>query len=74
VILCHKNKNTLTVGAGAQAAHLRHDDILGTRLSASFRSRIWPITPVVYGSALWSPRFRFAIRSCWLGKRQRWMT
>jgi len=29
VILCHKNKNTLTVGAPAQAAHLRHGDSLG---------------------------------------------
>jgi hypothetical protein len=28
VVLCHKNK-TLTVGAGAQAAHLRHGDSLG---------------------------------------------
>ena len=28
VVLCHKNK-TLTVGAGAQAAHLRHGDTLG---------------------------------------------
>ncbi len=29
VTLCHKNKNTLTVGAPAQAAHLRHGDSLG---------------------------------------------
>src|SRR5215217_7980313 len=29
VILCHKNKNTLTLGTQAQAAHLRHGDILG---------------------------------------------
>ena len=29
VTLCHKNKNTLTVGAQAQAAHLRHGDSLG---------------------------------------------
>jgi hypothetical protein len=29
VILCHKNKNTLAVGAGAQAAHLRHGDSPG---------------------------------------------
>lgn len=29
VILCHKDKNTLTVGASAQAAHLRHGDSLG---------------------------------------------
>src|SRR5918995_3110004 len=29
VILCHKDKNTLTVGAPAQEAHLRHGDILG---------------------------------------------
>jgi hypothetical protein len=29
VPLCHKNKNTLTVGAQAQAAHLRHGDSLG---------------------------------------------
>ena len=29
VTLCHKNKNTLTVGAPAQEAHLRHGDILG---------------------------------------------
>jgi hypothetical protein len=29
VTLCHKNKNTLTVGTQAQAAHLRHGDILG---------------------------------------------
>ncbi len=29
VTLCHKNKNTLTVGGGAQAAHLRHGDSLG---------------------------------------------
>jgi hypothetical protein len=28
VILCHKNK-TLTVGAPAQAAHLRHGDSVG---------------------------------------------
>ncbi len=27
--LCHKGKNTLTVGAPAQAAHLRHGDSLG---------------------------------------------
>jgi hypothetical protein len=29
VILCHKNKNTLTVGFPAQAAHLRHGDSPG---------------------------------------------
>jgi hypothetical protein len=29
VTLCHKDKNTLTVGAPAQAAHLRHGDGLG---------------------------------------------
>jgi hypothetical protein len=29
VTLCHKKKNTLTVGAQAQAAHLRHGDSLG---------------------------------------------
>ena len=29
VTLCHKNKNTLTVGFPAQAAHLRHGDRLG---------------------------------------------
>ncbi len=29
VTLCHKDKNTLTVGAPAQAAHLRHGDSLG---------------------------------------------
>jgi hypothetical protein len=29
VMLCHKNKSTLTVGAGVQAAHLRHGDSLG---------------------------------------------
>ncbi len=29
VTLCHKNKNTLTLGAQAQAAHLRHGDSLG---------------------------------------------
>jgi hypothetical protein len=29
VTLCHKNKNTLTVGAPAQVAHLRHGDSLG---------------------------------------------
>ncbi len=29
VILCHKDKNTLAVGAPAQAAHLRHGDSLG---------------------------------------------
>jgi hypothetical protein len=29
VTLCHKNKNTLTVGAQAQSAHLRHGDSLG---------------------------------------------
>ncbi len=29
VILCHKNKNTLTLGTQAQAAHLRHGDSLG---------------------------------------------
>lgn len=29
VTLCHKDRNTLTVGAGAQAAHLRHGDSLG---------------------------------------------
>ena len=29
VTLCHKDKNTLTVGAPAQEAHLRHGDILG---------------------------------------------
>ncbi|CAN5664787.1 hypothetical protein BH20ACT12_BH20ACT12_17890 [soil metagenome] len=29
VTLCHKNKNTLTVGTQAQAAHLRHGDSLG---------------------------------------------
>ena len=28
VTLCHKGKNTLTVGAPAQEAHLRHGDIL----------------------------------------------
>ena len=28
VILCHKNK-TLTVGAQAQVAHMRHGDTLG---------------------------------------------
>jgi hypothetical protein len=28
VTLCHKNKNTLTLGAPAQAAHLRHGDSL----------------------------------------------
>ena len=30
VTLCHKGKKTLTVGAPAQEAHLRHGDILGT--------------------------------------------
>jgi hypothetical protein len=29
VTLCHKNKNTLTVGAQSQAAHMRHGDSLG---------------------------------------------
>src|SRR5919112_1124949 len=29
VVLCHKGKKTLTVGAPAQAAHLRHGDSLG---------------------------------------------
>jgi len=29
VTLCHKNKNTITVGTQAQAAHLRHGDSLG---------------------------------------------
>ena len=29
VIVCHKKENSLTVGAGAQAAHLRHGDSLG---------------------------------------------
>ncbi len=29
VPLCHKDKNTLTVGAPAQAAHVRHGDSLG---------------------------------------------
>jgi hypothetical protein len=29
VILCHKDKKTLTVGTQAQAAHLRHGDSLG---------------------------------------------
>jgi hypothetical protein len=29
VALCHKNKNTLTAGTQAQAAHLRHGDTLG---------------------------------------------
>ena len=29
VILCHKNKKTLTLGTQAQAAHLRHGDSLG---------------------------------------------
>ena len=29
VTLCHKDKKTLTVGAPAQAAHLRHGDMLG---------------------------------------------
>jgi hypothetical protein len=29
VTLCHKHKNTLTVGAPAQAAHLCHGDSLG---------------------------------------------
>ena len=29
-ILCHKGKNTLTVGLAAQTAHLRHGDSLGT--------------------------------------------
>jgi len=29
VTLCHKNKNTLTLGAPAQAAHMRHGDSLG---------------------------------------------
>jgi hypothetical protein len=29
ITLCHKDKNTLTVGAPAQEAHLRHGDILG---------------------------------------------
>jgi hypothetical protein len=29
VTLCHKGKNTLTVGASAQAAHQRHGDNLG---------------------------------------------
>jgi hypothetical protein len=29
VTLCHKGKNTLTVGASAQAAHLRHGDSPG---------------------------------------------
>jgi hypothetical protein len=28
-ILCHKDKNTLTLGTQAQAAHLRHGDTLG---------------------------------------------
>jgi hypothetical protein len=29
VTLCHKGKNTITVGAGAVAAHLAHGDTLG---------------------------------------------
>ena len=29
VTLCHKDKNTVTVGAPAQEAHLGHGDILG---------------------------------------------
>jgi outer membrane biosynthesis protein TonB len=29
VILCHKGKNTITVGKPAQAAHVRHGDTLG---------------------------------------------
>jgi hypothetical protein len=29
VVLCHKDKNTITVGAPAQEAHLRHGDSLG---------------------------------------------
>ena len=29
LILCHKGKKTLTVGAPAQAAHERHGDDLG---------------------------------------------
>lgn len=29
VVLCHKGKNTLTVGSAAQAAHLRHGDGVG---------------------------------------------
>ncbi len=29
VTLCHKGKNTITVGAPAEAAHLRHGDIKG---------------------------------------------
>ena len=29
VTICHKDKNTITVGAPAQAAHERHGDTLG---------------------------------------------
>jgi hypothetical protein len=29
VTLCHKGKNTITVGAAAVLAHLRHADTLG---------------------------------------------
>ena len=29
IILCHKGKNTITVGAPARDAHLRHGDTLG---------------------------------------------
>jgi hypothetical protein len=29
VTLCHKDKNTLTLGTQAQAAHMRHGDSLG---------------------------------------------
>ena len=29
VTLCHKGKNTITVGAPAEAAHLRHGDERG---------------------------------------------
>jgi hypothetical protein len=29
VTLCHKGKNTITVGAAAVPAHLRHGDTIG---------------------------------------------
>src|SRR5215203_6023207 len=39
VTLCHKGKNTITVGAPAVAAHKRHGDTVGTCAAAKAKAK-----------------------------------
>jgi hypothetical protein len=39
VTICHKGKNTITVGKAAVAAHMRHGDTIGSCASAAAKSK-----------------------------------